>query len=100
MTNLFGMAGGAVVMKGLGFTLITYVNRVLSVVTTTDFVSGLVKALVFGLLISAAGCLCGLRTGEGASAVGNSATRAVVSSITMIVIADGIFAVMFYYLGI
>ena len=100
MTNLFGMAGGAVVMKGLGFPLITYVNRVCSAVTTTDFVSGLVKSLVFGLLISSAGCLCGLRTGDGASAVGNSATRAVVSSITMIVIADGIFAVLFYYMGI
>ena len=100
MTNLFGMAGGAVVMKGLGFPLITYVNRVCSAVTTTDFVSGLVKSLIFGLLISSAGCLCGLRTGDGASAVGNSATRAVVSSITMIVIADGIFAVLFYYMGI
>jgi phospholipid/cholesterol/gamma-HCH transport system permease protein len=100
MSNLFGMAGGAVVMKGLGFPLITYVNRVCSAVTTTDFVGGLVKSLVFGFLISAAGCLCGLRTGDGASAVGNSATRAVVSSITMIVIADGIFAVLFYYMGI
>lgn len=100
MTNLFGMAGGAIVMKGLGFPLITYVNRLFAAVTTTDFVSGLVKSLVFGLLITSAGCLCGLRTGEGASAVGNSATRAVVSSITMIVIADGIFAVLFYYLGI
>ena len=100
MTNLFGMAGGAVVMKGLGFPLITYVNRVLEAVTVSDFVGGLVKSLVFGLLISSAGCLCGLRTGEGASAVGNSATRAVVSSITMIVIADGIFSVLFYYLGI
>ena len=38
--------------------------------------------------------------GEGASEVGNSATRAVVSSITMIVISDGIFAVLFYYMGI
>jgi len=100
MTNLFGMAGGAVVMKGLGFPLVTYVNRVLSAVTTSDFVGGLVKSLVFGLVISSAGCLCGLRTGDGASAVGNSATRAVVSSITMIVIADGIFSVLFYSLGI
>lgn len=100
MTNLFGMAGGAVVMKGLGFPLVTYVNRVLASVTATDYLGGLFKAIVFGLLISSAGCLCGLRTGEGASAVGNSATRAVVSSIIMIVIADGIFAVLFYYLGI
>ncbi len=100
LTNLFGMAGGALVMKGLGFPLITYVNRVLSAVTASDYMGGLFKSLVFGLLISGAGCLCGLRTGEGASAVGNSATRAVVSSIILIVIADGIFAVLFYYLGI
>ncbi|MDF7799128.1 MlaE family lipid ABC transporter permease subunit [Pontiellaceae bacterium B1224] len=100
ITNLFGIAGGAVVMTGIGFPLITYVNRVLAIVTSTDFMGGLFKALIFGLLIASSGCLCGLRTGEGASAVGNSATRAVVSSIIMIVIADGIFAVLFFKLGI
>jgi len=98
--NLFGMAGGAVVMLGLGFPLITYVNRIMATVSAIDLMGGLLKALVFGLLISGAGCFCGLRTGDGASAVGNSATRAVVSSIVMIVIADGLFAVAFYYLGI
>jgi len=100
MTNLFGMIGGAVVMKGLGFPLVTYVNRVIAAVTLGDLLGGLVKALVFGFLIASAGCLYGLRTGEGASAVGQSSTRAVVSSITMIVIADGVFAVLFFYLGI
>lgn len=100
VTNLFGMAGGAVVMMGIGFPLVTYVNRVLQAVTASDFIGGLVKSVVFGLLIASSGCLCGLRTGEGASAVGNSATRAVVSSIILIVIADGIFAVLFYKLGI
>ncbi len=100
LTNLFAMAGGALVMSGIGFPLITYVNRVLAAVTPSDYLGGLSKAFVFGLLIAASGCLCGLRTGEGASAVGNSATRAVVSAIIMIVIADGIFAVMFYLLGV
>ena len=100
LTNLFGMAGGAVVMTGIGFPLITYVNRLLAAVTPADYLGGLAKAVVFGLLIAAAGCLCGLRTGEGASAVGRSTTRAVVSAIILIVIADGIFAVAFYALGI
>jgi len=98
--NLAGMVGGAIVMTGIGYPLITYVNRALSAVSATDFVSGLAKSLVFGLLIATTGCLCGLRTGEGASAVGNSATRAVVNSIILIVLADGLFAVLFYYLGI
>lgn len=100
MTNLFGLLGGSMVMRALGFPFVTYINRVLAAVTPADYLGGLVKALVFGLLISGAGCLCGLRTGEGASAVGSSATRAVVSSIIMIVIADGVFAVLFYNLGI
>jgi phospholipid/cholesterol/gamma-HCH transport system permease protein len=98
--NLFGMAGGAVVMMGIGFPFVTYVNRILEAVSAVDLISGLVKALVFGVLVAASGCLCGLRTGEGARAVGTSATRAVVSSIVMIVIADGIFAVVFYFMGI
>jgi phospholipid/cholesterol/gamma-HCH transport system permease protein len=98
--NLAGMAGGALVMRGIGFPFITYANRIMTAVSVGDLLGGLVKAFVFGLLISTAGCLCGLRTGEGASAVGYSATRAVVSSIVMIVIADGLFAVVFYYLGI
>jgi phospholipid/cholesterol/gamma-HCH transport system permease protein len=98
--NLAGMVGGAIVMTGLGYPLITYVHRALHAVSAVDFVSGLAKSLVFGMLIATTGCLCGLRTGEGASAVGNSATRAVVNSIVLIVLADGLFAVLFYYLGI
>jgi phospholipid/cholesterol/gamma-HCH transport system permease protein len=51
-------------------------------------------------MIAGIGCLRGLRTGTGASAVGDSATKAVVSSIIAIVIVDGVFAVVYYYLGI
>ena len=98
--NLAGLIGGAIVMTGIGYPLITYVSRAMQAVSSIDFAGGLVKSLVFGLLISTTGCLCGLRTGEGASAVGNSATRAVVNSIVLIVLADGLFAVLFFYLGI
>jgi len=46
------------------------------------------------------GCLRGLQTAAGASAVGDSATRAVVSGIILLVIVDGIFAVLYYFLDI
>ncbi|QBG46959.1 MlaE family lipid ABC transporter permease subunit [Verrucomicrobia bacterium S94] len=98
--DLAGIAGGAVVMLGMDYPLVTYVNRLLDVLGPVDYLSGLLKALVFGILIASAGCLCGLKTGEGASAVGHSATRAVVSSILLIVLTDGIFAVLFFFLGI
>jgi len=98
--DLVGILGGSIVLLSMGYPLITYVNQVMSAVTWIDFSQGLLKALVFGLIFSGIGCLRGLQTQTGPSAVGDSATRAVVTSIILIVIADGIFAVIFYYLGI
>ena len=63
-----------------------------------DIFLGLAKALAFGAIVSAVGCLRGLQTQEGPSAVGVSTTRAVVASIVLIVLADAVFAVLFYYL--
>jgi len=55
---------------------------------------------VFGFLVASVGCLRGLQTGAGAAAVGRSTTSAVVSAIILIVVADGLFAVLFYHLDI
>ncbi len=98
--NLFGLIGGAVVMLSLGFTLTTYVNQILLSTGVGDLLGGLFKSVVFGMIVAAIGCLRGLQTRTGASAVGISTTRAVVSGIVLIAIADGIFAVVYYYLGI
>lgn len=98
--NLAGLAGAALVTCSLGFPLVTFKNQVLSFVGATDFIGGLFKSLIFGLLVAAIGCLRGLQTLSGASAVGDAATRAVVSGIVLIVLADGIMAVLFYVLGI
>lgn len=99
-TNLFGLLGGLVVMWSLGFPTVTYVNEVRGALRGTDLPTGLFKAAAFGLLVSAIGCLRGLQTGTGASAVGESTTRAVVAGIILIILSDGLFAVVFYFLGI
>ena len=98
--NLFGLIGAGVVMVSLGFPVVTYYNEVLSAVDAVDLVSGLGKAVVFGVLVAGVGCLRGLQTGGGSRAVGESATRAVVSGIVLIIVAEGVFAVIFYVLGI
>ncbi len=98
--NLFGLAGGSVVLLSLNYPLVTYVQQVQSAVSLGDCLGGLAKSVVFGFIIAAIGCLQGLRAGTGASAVGEAATRAVVSGIVLIVIGDGIFSVLYYYLGI
>ena len=98
--GVFGLIGGAVVMLSLGFPLVTYLIQVESAVTVGDMIGGLGKSFVFGIVVAAIGCLRGLQTKSGASAVGVSSTRAVVSGLVLITIVDGVFAVIFYYLGI
>jgi len=98
--DLLGLMGGSVVMLSLGFPLVTFFNQVQYAVTYGSLVGGLLKAFVFGILVAAIGCLRGLQTGSGASAVGESTTRAVVSGIVLITVTDGIFSVVYFYLGV
>ncbi|WP_022667010.1 MlaE family lipid ABC transporter permease subunit [Desulfospira joergensenii] len=98
--NLVGILGGAVVILSFDYPFVTYYNQVAGFVTWQDFVGGIVKCFVFGILIAATGCIRGYQTGQGASAVGEATTRAVVSSIILIAVFDGIFSVVYYSLGI
>ncbi|MHC4627634.1 MAG: MlaE family lipid ABC transporter permease subunit [Planctomycetota bacterium] len=98
--NLLGIMGCVLVMVPMGFASITLLNQIQEATGLVDLFGGLAKTFVFGFLIAAIGCLRGLQTKTGASAVGDSATRAVVTSIIAIVFADGVFAVVYYFLGI
>ena len=82
-----------------GIPFVNFYNGMLSAVSIEDIGSGLIKATLFGVVVSAVGCLRGMQTGNGAAAVGISATRAVVSSIVLIVVVDGIFAFISYKTG-
>jgi phospholipid/cholesterol/gamma-HCH transport system permease protein len=98
--NLAGLIGGGLVYVSVGLTMNTYVQRIMLRGDLVDLLGGLAKAVVFGILVGAAGCLSGLRTGTGARAVGESTTRSVVSGIVLIVVADGLLGVLYYYLGV
>jgi phospholipid/cholesterol/gamma-HCH transport system permease protein len=98
--HLFGLIGCGVVMASLDVPVVTYLDRIKEAADLSDLAGGLVKTFVFATLIAGIGCLRGLQTGTGPSAVGDSATRSVVSGIVAIVVADGIFAVLYYFLGI
>ena len=98
--NLASLVGGAVVMLSLGYPMVTFTSRVFAYIDYSDFWGGMSKGLIFSFLVAGVGCLRGIQTRTGASAVGLSTTSAVVSGIILIAFADGIFAVAFYYLGI
>lgn len=98
--DFFGLLGGGVVMLSLGFPPIAYINELLLAATYVDFLGGLFKSLFFAMIIAGVGCMEGLRTKTGASAVGDATTSAVVGGIVLIILVDGIFGVLYYYLGI
>jgi phospholipid/cholesterol/gamma-HCH transport system permease protein len=100
-SDIVGMIGGAVVGVGmLDITPAQYWQQTLYYASLTQFALGILKAGVFGVLVALSGCLRGMQCGDSASAVGDAATSAVVTSIVLIVVADGIFAVIFEALGL
>jgi phospholipid/cholesterol/gamma-HCH transport system permease protein len=94
-SDFLAILGGGVVgvtMLGLGF--VEYVDRTLHALTLTNVFLGIVKGSVFGVLVALAGCLRGIQSGRSAAAVGLAATSAVVTAIVLIVVAEGLFAVV------
>jgi len=62
-----------------------------------DVVTGLIKSVMFGLVITAVGCQEGFTTGLGSEEVGRSTTSAVVKSIFLVIVVDLIFTALFYF---
>ena len=98
--DLIGILGGALTMITFNIPIVSFLHEVDSLVDVKDLLAGLAKAPVFAILIAGIGCLRGLQTQTGASAVGISATRAVVSGIVLLVVVDGIYAFVYYLLDI
>jgi phospholipid/cholesterol/gamma-HCH transport system permease protein len=94
---VMGVAGGfALGIFVLGFTFDRWWAQTLQAVTMNDLMQGFVKSFVFALIIVVVGCYNGLKVTGGARGVGISTTRAVVMDIFLIVVADLVFATLFY----
>jgi phospholipid/cholesterol/gamma-HCH transport system permease protein len=74
----------------------TYVQNTLDQVKPIDFLTGVVKATVFGGLIGLISCYNGLKVTGGAMGVGRATTQTVVQCVVAIVIADLVFTAVFY----
>jgi phospholipid/cholesterol/gamma-HCH transport system permease protein len=99
--DFVGVLGGATIGVGmLDLSWTTYFRQTSNAVVLTDVFGGVFKSSVYGVLIALSGCLRGIQCGNSSSAVGDAATSAVVTGIVAIVAACGVFAVIFYALGI
>ena len=61
---------------------------------------GLIKSVVFGLLIAVAGCRSGINSGRSSAAVGQAATEAVVTAVVYLIVADAAINIIFQQLDI
>jgi phospholipid/cholesterol/gamma-HCH transport system permease protein len=98
--NTMGILGGALFgVTQADFTFGRYIQASIESLYIRDILSGLIKSVMFGVTITAVGCLEGLSTGGGAEQVGRSTTRAVVVSILLVVVVDLVFTGLFFFLG-
>jgi len=72
-----------------------FTDLVLSNLLIRDIITGLIKSLLFGLLIGAIACHRGLSVKGGAAGVGNSTTSSVVTAITAVIAFDTIFNIVY-----
>jgi phospholipid/cholesterol/gamma-HCH transport system permease protein len=98
--DIAGLLGMGFVMMILGFPPDAVIGQVQMATSPHDLLLGLFKSLVFGAAIGLIGCRAGLTAGGGPRAVGEAATSAVVGGIVAIILLDGLFAVIFYRLGL
>jgi phospholipid/cholesterol/gamma-HCH transport system permease protein len=97
IADVLGVLGGFIVsVAKLGFNPSTYLTNTINFVQTDDVVSGLVKAAVFGFLITLMGCYQGYNSRGGAQGVGAATTAAVVSASILILAFDYVLTEMFF----
>ena len=100
VADLSGVLGGALfAMTNIGWSLSNYLMRTIQALVVRDIVTGLIKSLVFAVIITKIGCFEGFNVQGGAEGVGRATTSSVVKSIFAIIAADMIFTAVFYYLG-
>ena len=98
--NALGIIGGMMIAWGLlDIPPPAYWVELLTIVDTSDLMTGIIKATTFGAIIGLAGCLRGLQAERSASGVGQATTSAVVTAILLIIVFDAIYAVVFNILG-
>lgn len=100
-TTLAALLGGMLAASiSMDITPSFFVNALPAAVKLSNLVLATAKSVVFGLLIALIGCHYGLRVKPNTESLGQGTTASVVTSITMVLLVDALFAVLFRNLGI
>ncbi len=100
--DLVGILGGLVVGTiVMDFSVIHYIEQTqVALQNMWEVYSGLLKSVVFGLVIGLVGCYKGMHSGNDSASLGRAVPSSVVVAVTLIVISDAMFEVVFNYLNL
>jgi phospholipid/cholesterol/gamma-HCH transport system permease protein len=100
-TNIVALTGGALAAKiVLGIDMSYFARGLPSVVPVANLWIGLGKGVAFGMLIAIVGCHFGFRIKANSQSLGEGTTTSVVTSITIVILADAVFAILFQNVGL
>lgn len=98
IADAVGILGGfALSVSVIGINAAMYYNQTIGALMLSDITTGLLKAFVFGAVITLVGAYQGFKVERGAEDVGRRTTASVVVSIFLVIVLDLMFTVLFYY---
>jgi phospholipid/cholesterol/gamma-HCH transport system permease protein len=99
-TDSMALIGGMVSAKvELGLSARYFIQKLPDAVPLANYVIGLLKGTVFGMLIALVSCHFGLRIKPNTESLGRGTTTSVVTAITVVILADAVFAIIFSGVG-
>ncbi len=100
LADVMGALGGLLTAKFvLGIPADAYIEGTRAALRLADYLTGLSKAAVFGVVIAGLACYEGLNVRGGAEGVGRATTTTVVKSIVALIGVDVIFTAIFFVVG-
>ncbi|MDA8078275.1 MAG: ABC transporter permease [Nitrospiraceae bacterium] len=98
ISDVIGIFGGFLLsVTALEMNAFNYFQETINALHVKDIMTGLVKALAFGVVITIVGAYEGFRVEGGAEEVGRRTTASVVASIFLVIVFDLFFTTLFYY---
>jgi phospholipid/cholesterol/gamma-HCH transport system permease protein len=99
-TDTMALIGGMVSAKiELNLSPQYFIGKLPDAVPLANYLIGLGKGAVFGILIALVSCHFGLRIKPNTESLGRGTTTSVVTAITVVILADAVFAILFNGVG-
>jgi phospholipid/cholesterol/gamma-HCH transport system permease protein len=98
LSTLIGIIGAWVIgFSYLGIGADAFYNEIVNALVFKDIITGLVKSIVFAWIIVLVGAYYGFHVKGGSEGVGKATTASVVTSIFLVILADSILGLIFYF---